>query len=57
MYIDRRNIFVELLFRRRPVWMYSKRDMLFLKVLFFNTYAVQQDTQSVLMNEFIHHVC
>ena len=22
-----------------------------------NTYAVQQDTQSVLMSEFIHHVC
>ena len=22
-----------------------------------NVYAVQQDTQSVLMSEFIHHVC
>ena len=22
-----------------------------------NLYAVQQDTQSVLMSEFIHHVC
>ena len=23
----------------------------------YDTYAVQQDTQSVLMSEFIHHVC
>ena len=27
------------------------------RISFCNIYAVQQDTQSVLMSEFIHHVC
>ena len=27
------------------------------KIVEFNIYAVQQDTQSVLMSEFIHQVC
>ena len=27
------------------------------RVSFCNIYAVQQDTQSVLMSEFIHHGC
>ena len=34
----------------------SNRNIAF-KTLQCNIYAVQQDTQSVLMSEFIHHVC